>query len=239
MATAIPPRSTPSVERESWPEAVRRMDWRQGEHVTLIAPTGRGKTELTVQLLEHRRWVVFLATKRIDSTSAQLHKKGYRTIRTADELNPDLSSKFILHPPFPRVSAAQLRAQHREAFREGLMRAFRQTGWTVSVDEARYICDYLGLKDEMMLLWLQGRSQGNSVICSTQRSRFVPLEAYDQATHLFMWTDPDVGNINRNSELAGFNRNRVIRAMRSMNKHDVLYVNTVTNEMFITNTRWR
>lgn len=219
--------------------AVQRMDWRQGEHVTLIAPTGRGKTELTVKLLEHRRYVVFLATKRIDSTSERLRKRGYRTILTADELNHEISPRFILHPAFPRVSAAQLRQQHREVFREGLMRAFRQTGWTVAVDEARYICDYLGLKDEMMLLWLQGRSQGNSVVASTQRSRFVPLEAYDQATHLFMWTDPDQGNIARNSELSGFNRTRVIRAMRDMKKHDVLYVNTVTGEMFITNTRWK
>lgn len=225
--------------RVPWADAVARMDWRQGEHVTLIGPTGRGKTELTVELLKHRKYVVFLGTKREDATQDRLKGMGYRTIENADGLNIEISSKFILRPRFPRrVDAREIREMHSDIFREGLMAAYHQTRWTVAMDEARYICDFLGLKDEAQLLWLQGRSQFNSVICNTQRSRFVPLEAYDQATHLFLWTDPDLGNISRNSELAGFNREAVLEAMPTMTKHDVLYVNTVTGDMFITNTRW-
>jgi hypothetical protein len=106
------------------------------------------------------------------------------------------------------------------------------------MDEARYITEFLGLKNEVMLCWLQGRSQGNAVLAATQRPRFVPLEAYDQATHLWFWRDPDLQNINRISELASFNRDKVITAFQVMSRHDVLYVNTVTQDMFITNTRW-
>lgn len=226
------------TETVPWDAAIRRMDWRQGEHVTLVGPTGRGKTELTVALLEHRRWVVFLGTKRIDSTQRRLAKMGYRTIATAAELEPDIATKYVLRPPWPhKISAAEVKRLHKVVFRDGIMRAFRQTGWTVAVDEARYICDFLGLRDEMTLLWLQGRSQGNSVICNTQRPRYVPLEAYDQATHLFLWTDSDHENIKRVADLAGFNRKQVIEAFQRMSKHDVLYYNTVTNDMFITNTR--
>lgn len=231
---------TTSLERVSWDECVRRMDRRQGEHVTLIGPTGRGKTELTVKLLDDVRYAIFLGTKRIDTTQDRLRAKGYRTIKDADALNVEISNKFIIRPDFPRkVSAKELRERHSNTFREALMRAFNQTGWTVAVDEAKYLCHFLGLGDELQLLWLQGRSQGNSVIAGTQRSRFIPLEAYDQATHLFLWTDPDMGNIVRNSELAGFNRERVLEAMPTMTKHDVIYVNTVTADMFITNTRWK
>lgn len=227
-----------TVERVTWPEALRRMDWRQGEHVTLIGPTGRGKTELTIELLKERTWVVFLGTKREDETQDRLKRAGYRTIRDSRQLNPEIDHYFILRPPFPKVDPDVLKAQHARVFRDGLMTAFRQTGWTVAADEAVYICHYLGLSEDMKLLWLQGRSQGNSVICNTQRSRFIPLEAYSSATHLFVWTDPDQNNIRRNAELTGFNYHQALDAMQVMTKHDVLYVNTVTGEMVITNTRW-
>lgn len=215
------------------------MDWRQGEHTTLIGPTGRGKTELTVELLKFREWVVFLGTKRFDTTQDRLKEMGYVTITDATGLNPDLSKRFILRPPFPKnMDADSLKRSHQQIFKEGIMRAFRQTGWTLAMDEARYVTHFLGLEKECVLFILQGRSQGNSLICSVQRPRFVPLEVYDQATHLFLWTDSDRSNVNRTSELAGFNRRAVIKAFRRMSKHDVLYVNTVTEDMFITNTRW-
>lgn len=215
------------------------MGWRQGEHVTLIGPTGRGKTELTIELLELRSSVVFFGTKRRDVTQDALRADGYMTITNADGLNPQVSHHFILRPPFPqRMGAAELKAFHRDVFREGIMRAFRQTGWTIALDEAKYICHFLGLGEEAAMVWLQGRSQGNSVVAAVQRPRFIPLEAYDQATHLFMWTDSDHANVKRNCELAGANAQAVLEAFAVMEMHDVLYLNTVTSEMFITNTRW-
>jgi hypothetical protein len=65
-------------------------------------------------------------------------------------------------------------------------------------------------QDELELFWLQGRSQGNSLITATQRPRFIPLEAYDQASHLFLWRDNDTANIARVAEMAGVNRKTVI-----------------------------
>lgn len=230
----------PTVEKLSFPETVGLMEWQQGEHVTLIAPTGRGKTELTVELLRYRTWAIFLGTKRRDSTQDRLRRMGWRTIATSEELNPEIASKFILRPPFPKgASAGAIRSHHRDVFRSGLMRAYHQTGWCVAIDEGRYIADFLGLKDEMSLLWLQGRSQDNTVICATQRPRWIPLEAYDQASHLFLWSSPDHEDMRRLSDfIPGVNSRDIYRIMRRMRKHDVLYVNPVTGDTVITNTRW-
>lgn len=231
--------SVVTPQRVTWRTAIYRMDWRQGEHVTLIGPTGRGKTELLIKLLERHPWVVFLGTKQTDSTQSRLVKElNYREISDPAELNMEVGRKFLFRPPFPKATAEQLRSYHRSAFRELLMRAYRQEAWTIAIDELRYVAQFLGLKDELELIYLQGRSQGSSVTGGTQRPRYVPLEAYDQATHLFFWSDPDKTNIDRVAELAGLSRPMVIQVVPGLAHHDVFYVNTVTSETFITNTRW-
>jgi ABC-type cobalamin/Fe3+-siderophores transport system ATPase subunit len=155
------------------------MDWRQGEHVTLIGPTGVGKTELMVKLAGLRRW----------------------------------------------------RSE------EALSRAFWQTGWTVLIDELEYINRDLKIDSPVNRLLRQGRSQGNSMVVGTQRPRYVTLHAYEQATHLFMWRQADLSNITRASELAGVNRAAVLEVLPHLSHHDALYVNTITGDMFVTNTR--
>src|SRR5690349_6421632 len=52
-------------------------NWRQGEHVGLIGPTGSGKTTLAMWLLPLRKYVVVLGTKPRDKTLDELAARGY------------------------------------------------------------------------------------------------------------------------------------------------------------------
>jgi hypothetical protein len=237
-ALALP--SSYPVETASWDDAVSRMDWRPGEHVTLIAPTGAGKTELISRLMEPRRYNLFLGTKRIDATQDRLaRERRLRRIKSADELNPELGTGFYFKPDWPRrLGAKRRREYHAAAFREVLEASFWQTRWTTYADELRVLAHILGLTDEIVEQLIQGRSQKSSLVSGAQRPRFVPLEAYDQASHLFLWRDNDAANINRISELAGLNRQRVTEIVPTLARHDTLYVQTFTGDMFVTNTRW-
>lgn len=223
----------------SWQSAMERMNWVPGEHVTLIGPTGRGKTELLIELIRPHAWVVFLSTKKVDRTITPLREMGYRVIRTGRELNPEIDNRFIVSPHWPsNWDAERQDAYHRQVFNNVLHRAFRQTGWLIVIDELEYIYNHLKITASLNRLYTQGRSQGNSVFAGTQRPRNVTLHAYEQARHLFIWTQSDLSNVQRAAELTGVNKREVIGIVRSLGPHDVLYVDTISGEKFITNTRW-
>lgn len=217
------------------------MRWAQGEHVVAIGTTGSGKTEVIVRLLERRRWNIFLGTKKRDETQDRLRKMGYKTIPDARLIEPELYRRIIVRPPFPRnASAEQLENLHKEVFRATLMRAFNQECWTITYDEIRYICDFLGLKKETLLLMLQGRSQDNTVVAGTQRPFWVPREVLDQSTHAFLWRPTDEADIPRMYEVAGAHRAFLEAAFPIMKRHDVVYVNLhEPGRAFLTNTRWK
>ena len=221
-----------------WETAIRHMNWHPGEHVTLIGPTGRGKTEVEIQLMLERNWTVFLSTKRKDATQQELVRRRYRIIRDPLELNPEVDSHFLFRPPFPDTSAQELKALHRSVYSRMLMRLRNQMGWTIGADEVHYLSHFLGLNDELELLWLQGRSEATTMIANTQRPRHIPLVAYSQATHLFFWSSPDLSDVRRIGEMTPLPIKEIIAILESQEEHDVLYCNTRSSELFITNTRW-
>jgi len=107
-------------------------------------------------------------------------------------------------------------------------------GWTVYLDEVRYVTQYLKLAPAVELLWQQGRSLNLSIMAATQRPRHIPLSAYSQATHLFLWRDNDEENIRRLSGLGAADKVTVQFAVMNLAKHEVLYVNTRTGELYVT-----
>ena len=205
------------------------IPWRQGEHVTLIGPTGCGKTTVAKHLLPIRRYVLFVATKPNDDILLDFKKQGYKFVREfPNDINLDLAPKQVFLPNIKELDTElayteQAHAQIGAALRD----AFRRGGFTIYLDELREIVDFLKLSRTCERIWLQGRSNNVSMVGGMQRPRHAPLSAYSQATHLFLWGGNDDVDLKRVSEISGrVDRKAIRETLLELDIHEFVYVNT-------------
>lgn len=223
---------------QPWGEFIQwfRNEWKQGQHITMVGTTGSGKTTLARQLVSPpwtpRTYTIVLATKRRDpSLYEPLQAKGFKVISSVDGINlEEKGSRYIFRPRFDvqggKGAMQKAIGAQADAFAELLVTAFDEGEWCLYCDEIRYLTDNLGLRTELETLWLQGRSLGVSIVAATQAPVSIPLLAFDQATHLFLWKNNDAERIKRMSEFAG-SQNELVRAtIPQLPKHEALYVNT-------------
>lgn len=223
-----------------WRAFLPAFRWRQGEHVSIIGPTGSGKSVLTQQLLPMRSAVCVLGTKPADRTLDRLiSHQGYTRVTSWPPALPwhrkpasaEWWRRVVLWPPYRGTSD---RAVQARVFAEALGDMFAAGRWCVNVDEAYYLCRTLGLTHWLEDYWTQGRSSGLSLIAATQRPAWVPLFMYDQATHLFFFSDNDETNLRRVGGLGGLSASRVRATVAALPAHACLYVNTRTKSLAVT-----
>ena len=233
MATTL---NHSDVESLSWSDFLDRFEWYQGEHLTLIGPTKSGKTTLARELLRRARserthpWQVVVATKRKDEILDTFKPDGFVRLPSWTVHDAEVHPKVMLAPPLP--SASQKGKQASE-IREALTSIYRQGGWLVLLDELKHIADYLKLEGEVELLLHQGRSAGITVVSAVQRPRHVPLMAYDQADHIFMWESRDFNIRKRLGEIGGkVNPDSIEYGLRHLpSRHSFLYINPAKGEV--------
>lgn len=194
----------------------------------MIGPTGCGKTTLAAEIAGRREYVLVLACKPADPVIDTFRDKGYRVTREW----PVPNGRWIL---WPKNEAHEDLPRQRDVFARALQAVYRRGGWCVVADETRYITDFLKLSKHVELLWLQGRSLNVSVVSLAQRPRHLPLAAYSQATHLYLWNVRDRADMKRLSDIAGrVDMRRIMIALAKLDKHEHLYVNANTGETYRT-----
>ncbi len=213
----------------TWEEFLTWFVWNPGQHVAFIGPTDCGKTTFALEVLKQRRYVTACATKPYDETLERFAaEQHYIRLERWDNLDPKLHNHRMLWPDAKSLYAAKF--QQRE-FRHAFASIYTEGGWTLYIDELWFICKHLKLEFEMRTFLLQSRSNNISLVISTQRPAWIPLEVYDMSRWLFFWRDNDEVNLSRISGISWLSKNLIRSIVARLDAHQVLGINTRTGDM--------
>lgn len=217
----------------------RVWEYKAGEHLSLLGPTGNGKTTLAYQLLRRTATqelpgVVLVMKPRDDTADKFTRASKYRRVRSwpprVSLWQPGRRPGYTLWPAHSFIPELDDR-QHFGIFRSVLRDTYRRGGFVVFADEVAGLMDLPnpvkggpGLDVDLNRLWMRGRSMGTGLWAATQRPAWVPLNMYQQAEHLFLSYDPDMRSRKRFEEIGGVDPDLVGSVTARLPKFSWLYV---------------
>jgi hypothetical protein len=225
-----------------WDHFMTQWRWKTGEHITTIGPTGSGKTVLNRMLLrrapipgprEPGPFVVVLGIKNRDpELYGPYQKEGYELVRKFEsEPTDEERDKRVIFAPRSSKHGDEGAREKAKAFRAALHDILEVGYWTVYADDIQFMAVELKLNPEFKEMWQIGRSEGISLVASSQEPVDIPPMAYNAATHLFLFKNTDDYRVKRLSELAGVNREIVRETIPVLPDHEFVYFNKSTGQI--------
>jgi hypothetical protein len=133
MSTALRPDELEDVApRVAWRSFLELFTtgpdgFKQGDHVTIVAPTGGGKTTLAYEVVNARDYVLGLFTKPRDPLIDELRRQGWRVTNILDirvENGALVDRKVAYHPVIRYGTIREKRAWQARRIKEALDYAF-------------------------------------------------------------------------------------------------------------------
>lgn len=201
-------------------------------HVSLIAPTGEGKTYLVTRgllpLWGRDYKVLFVDCKDDDPIL-----KGYATAvkRFPGVLRRSVGGRPWYRLKIPSRFTRASKIQQQNVLFDALRRSYLDKDWLVIIDELR-VPIRLGLEDFLVEIWERGRSHRITMIADTQAPRWMPGHFYDQPGHLYIGSTMDQRTRIRLKEIAG-NSKAIVDSMAQLRPFEFIYVGEKGRKMEI------
>ena len=219
--------SRPDFLHEIW-------DYRPGEHVLVVAPTGAGKSYLLWQLLREATAqhpdlvpVAFMPKPADPSTAEWAAMLGFRETPTWPPrrklLQPGRPAGYVLWPPHPMNLDPEARREAVGAvLRQGLDAQFKAGNSISVVDDAHSAATMMRLNSYIEEVLVNGRAGGAGIWLATQKpsgtvnSGSLSTFSYGNSTHFIASRDSDERNLRRLGEIGGIDPKFMEREIRSL-----------------------
>ena len=116
--------------------------------------------------------------------------------------------------------------RQRRAFAEALDVIAAQGSWTLWVDEAKYVSEFLKLRNELTFCLEQLRSLKGTVISGAQRPVFLPGSVLSNSTHVFIAKTTNIDDAKRLADLGGIDTKAVKEQALALDEFEFLYIKT-------------
>lgn len=239
-----------AAPRVGWPHlhGYLRRNFRQGDHVAIIGPTGVGKTHVAFPVAELRGHVIVIACKPRDELVSDALERGYWLVPT-DQLEVPYVDGRPVHsrvvywprlgertrrklPPEQVLRAEKVHQRPRVGAAFGYVR--NEGHWCLVVDEGTWVCRDLGLQRDVDSALFQFRSLNASIVILGQRPSWMGRYVLSSPTHLFLFNTNDGDDRKALGDVSGVNTRLVAELVARLDfeRHEFLYIDTRRRLMF-------
>ena len=207
----------------------------QGQHISIVAKNGTGKTHLTFKLMDAFRkagmYEVFLWSKPKDKEIQDyfLAKRNIKILKDSNYPFQKFPTQLIAIKPEAK-NLNSLRTDQQYIFSEVLNKVWNIGYYQLIIDELRYVSNTLGLASEIQILLLQARSSKVSLILLSQRPRWVPVETWTEARYQFIGV---VNSLDDRKVIASYLDKELLTELSKIPIYYFLFTDIITKEYYL------